>query len=264
MAEDYGPRLPGFEWAHREAADALQGLDWVDATIAPRARPFRQGEEEEGERRFRHMPYSAFLPAPMVEASQHAQSKGRATGLEAMQLMFARLEWLISTRDLIWSPVSPRPRILGSLVEAFGVDPELHVGNQEYLARLTALLPGWHPRRGTVESACVLLRNTGRAEQGERITVLGDEGAREALADEVFACRNLRWWTARQQQDAQPRYRIVDGFLRFQPPLDAVFGLRKEDVLIDWTPGRKLPRELMRLLPPWTVIRVAVETESNP
>ena len=70
------------------------------------------------------------------------------------------MEWLISTRRYYWSPMSPVPRLLASLVEAMGIDNEIHRNRSDVLARLVARLPTWNPSRGTVQGAKDLLVET--------------------------------------------------------------------------------------------------------
>jgi len=258
--------VPTVEWSRRAAAGELEGLDWVDTDAPPGGEAFRQREDGEGRRRFRHLPYTSFLPAPIREAAEAARRAGRSTAHEALLLVFARSEWHIAARSRLWTPLTPVPRLLASLVEAFGVDPDLHRHDPQVLARLAALLPAWYPLRGTVERALVLLRVADDEERSTKLATLRDDGPtpdKPPLRDELFACRSAEWWRRRRTDGAQPAYRISEGWLRFQPAEGAgAYVLQQEDVLIEWRPGRAVPRNLMRLLPVWSDFRLAVPRKS--
>ena len=56
--------------------------------------------------------------------------------------------------------MSPVPQLLVTLVEAMGIDNEIHQNRPDVLSRLVARLPTWNPTRGTVHSAKELLVET--------------------------------------------------------------------------------------------------------
>ncbi len=266
MSERLASGVPTLDWSQAAAAGELEGLAWVDTDDATGRPAFRQREDGEGRRRFRHLPYTAFLPGSVRRAARRAQQAGRTTAHEALLLVFAEAEWRIAARRWLWSPLSSAPRLLASLVEAYGIDPDLHRHDPEVLARLVALLPAWYPLRGTVERALVLLRVARSEDRGTPMATLRDDGPRPAeppLRDEVFACRSGEWWRRRGSSSVRPEYRIEAGWLRFQPREgDDAYVLQQEDVLIEWRPGREVPRNLMRLLPVWSDFRLAVPRKS--
>ena len=124
---------------HRED-DAIEELDWIDSRILSRGIPFTLRKRPDGVQ-FRHIPLGMFLPPPMVTAARMAQRQGQPTMLEAMQLLFGRIEWLIAARSLYWTPYGPVPSLLAALVEAYGVDAELHGNEPEALANAVAVSP---------------------------------------------------------------------------------------------------------------------------
>jgi len=258
--------VPTLDWSQRAAAGELEGLDWVDTDDSPGRPAFRQREDGAGRRRFRHLPYTSFQPPPIRTAAREARRVGRSTAHEALLLVFARTEWQVAARDWLWTPLSSAPKLLASLAEAYGIDPDLHRHDPEVLPRLVALLPAWYPLRGTVERALVLLRVARSPERGTPMATLRDDGPEPdapPLRDELFACRSARWWRRRGTAKARPAYQIVDGWLRFQPPEgQGAYGLQQEDVLIEWKPGRAVPRNLMRLLPVWSDFRLTVPRKS--
>lgn len=266
MSERIAEREPILEWAQRSAAGDLEGLDWVDADLDPSRPAFIQREDVEGRRTFHHLPYTAFLPPSVAEAAVEAQRRGRATLHEALALIYARQEWLIASRDHMWSPLSAVPGLLAQMVEAFGIGPELHCHRPDVLARLTAILPRWHPRRGTVEKALEVVE-AAEDEGDEPLCVAyvdedGEDPDFPSLRDEVFRCRDDEWWRRRRQDGAAAHYQIADGLLRFQPAKGPAFVLQREDVLVEWDPERTLPRNLMRLLPAWAELRLAATRSS--
>lgn len=261
MSRSLAEREPTLEWASRSADGQLDGLDWADTDLDPTGVPFSQRLTAGGEIAFRHLPYTAFLPPPIAEAALDAQRRGQATLHEALLLVFARIEWVIASRDFLWSPLSPVPLVLAHLAEAFGVGEELHRGRPAALARLTAILPRWHPRRGSVERALEVIQAV-EAEDDEPLCVAyldedGEDPDFPSLRDEVLRCRDAEWWRRRQQEGAEARYEVADGLLRFQPAKGPAFVMQKEDVLLEWDPERSLPRNLMRLLPAWAELRLA-------
>ena len=104
--------------------------------------------ESRGHRQYRHRPYGAYVPRTMRMSAQYAQENGEPTVLEGLLLLFAKMEWLIATRRYYWSPMSPVPQLLVTLVEAMGIDNEIHQNRPDVLARLVARLPTWNPTRG--------------------------------------------------------------------------------------------------------------------
>ncbi|MFT5586919.1 MAG: hypothetical protein ACI9VR_004522 [Cognaticolwellia sp.] len=264
MRPDLAARAAGLEWAHRNAADSLKGLDWVDSNLDPNIPAFTQIAEGE-QRRFSHLPYAVFLPTVMTNAAVQAQRDGQAPMQEALVLLFARMEWMVSNRQRMWSPLSPLPKMLATLVEAFGVDQDLHREDPEILARLAAQLPQWHPCRGTVERAKEVLESTGDLPQADGTYTLGADGpAPKILADEVFVCHTSSWWDERCLPDSAAAYRIDSGVLKFQNASpEKQVPLRCEDLLLEWVPERPLPRQLLRLLPTWVVVRLVLPAESR-
>ena len=243
-------------WAAQSAAGELVDLDWVDARVSADLPRFSRTAEG-----FHHIPYGKYLPPSLLEAAADAQARGEPTLLEGLQLVFARAEWWIEARRLLWAPDSPAPRVLEALVEAHGIGDELHQGDPARLQRLAAELPGWFPRRGEGRAAADLLRRALRDPPRERL--LSGPDADQALRDEVFACRGAGWWAARGTS-APLSLRIQAGWLRFQPPAGPPVALRAEDALVAWTPGRPLHRGLARLLPVWSCRRVTVLRDAPP
>ena len=265
MSERLASRLPALEWAHRSAAGILEGMGWVDTDLSTDHAPYRQREHAVEGRIFSHLPYTAFLPPPVAEDAVEAQRMGQVPAWEALYMVFARLEWLLASRQYLWTPLSPIPELLAFLVEAFGIDPTLHQRQPAVLARLTAVLPYWHPQLGTVEKAFEILERAESDDQDTALAYLDRDGEiplSPSLFDEVCACRSVGWWARRREMEAAPQYRISGGFLRFQPMDGGSFVLRREDVLVEWTPPDPLPRKLMRLLPVWTEFRLVVTRSS--
>jgi hypothetical protein len=206
------------------------------------------------------------VPPVVVESALAAQKEGNVSGWEALVLIFARMEWTIRGRRYLWAPFSPVPRLLASLVETYGVEVGIHRHDPECLARLTALLPVWHPHRGTVSKAReVLTLANAEGDLAGAISADGDSGGETPplLSDEIFVCHDTKWWSRRATGDADPEYRITSGYLRFQPTDMDAFALRREDVLIHWTPGQPLPHHAVRLLPAWMVVRLAAPSGRN-
>lgn len=260
-------RTPDLEWAHRSANGEMDGLSWVAAEIHPDHKPWRQFDQA-GERKFRHRPYSHWQPPSLVEASMDAQRAGVPTAWEALLVVFARTEWMMKTREYLWTPHSPQPLLLGTLVESFGIGSELHRRSPEVLRRLTALLPTWHPYRGTVPRAREVLDLCSMGEQLKNATTEQESGRipkKVDLEGEVMACHVDRWWSLRRQPESSSNLVIQGGLLRFQPEEDAQkWVLRREDVLVEWSAGGALPREALRLLPAWSVVRLARKLPKAP
>lgn len=267
MSTTIALRSPTLEWAHQSAQGELEGLSWVDPSMESDERGMTVVDRGTGKQFFRQSPYLRMVPTSVAEAAQEAAKDGRITAWEAASLMFARAEWLVSSRRYLWAPFSPVPRLLASLVEGFGVEPSIHKNDPERLARLTALLPAWHPHRGTLDRArevlaCCELNES--LEATSSMTSGGEAAGQDVdLADEVFVCHDAKWWMLRQEGESTPHYRISDGIMRYQPPEGDRFALRKEDVLIRWTQGQMVPREVLRLLPAWTVVRLSMPTGRN-
>ncbi len=264
MSRDLATRVADLEWAHRQAAGTLKGLEWVDSNLDPNIPAFTQIGDA-SERQFSHLPYAVFLPTVMTNAAIQAQQNGQAPMQEALVLLFARMEWLVANRKRMWSPLSPLPKMLATLVEAFGVDQDLHREDPEILARLAAQLPQWHPWRGTVERAREVLESTGDLPQAEGTYTLGADGPTPTIIrDEVFMCHSETWWDERTVPDSAPAYRIESGVVKFQHNESTKqVPLRCEDLLLEWRPERPLPRQLLRLLPTWVVVRLVLPSESR-
>jgi hypothetical protein len=270
-------RLPVLEWSHRTAAGQHEGLDWVDATVEAHADAYRVVADEDGVVRFQHFPYAAFLPPAMLEETAAAQARGEATLQECILLLFARFEWLILSRELLWTSLSPVPRLLAALVQAYGVGPEVHDHHEETLARLTALLPDWFPSRGTLAAARRVLACAELDGAARGATTRDEAGATPPLlAGEVLACRSLSFWASRRVETARPDvtrpdptrpvvtdYRIAGGVVLFQTR-SPQFELRREDVVVPHEVGGRVSGELVRLLPPWTVLRTVLTAERSP
>lgn len=238
-------RVPALAWAWREAgAEDPRDLAWVDAT-PDRDRPGHTVRDEDGAERFRGPQLESVLPPPMVEAAREARARGEATALEGLALLLARTAWRVETRDQWWTATSPVPRLLASLVEAYGVDAEAHRHDPERLANLRARLPGWHPVRGHAASAIAVL-------EGALDAYLGIELPPPGRDVEAFACRDAAWWAERGAPASAPRIG-QDGIVT----LDAPPAPRPEDVpLAVELPVGESPRALLRLLPAWASPRL--------
>lgn len=184
----------------------------------------------------------------------------------AADLLHAPADWLVRAADLLFTPWSPIPGALASLVEAYGLDPDLHGGDPVVLRFLAGFLAEWGPRRGTPEAAIELMAWLGacgtthggvRADADAAAMVAGSlAGGEGLLNEEVLAVWPAAWWRERAAQERPGGFdlRVADGLLLFQadPPR---FPLSKGDVLFPvGDPGRQAAR-LTRLLPPWTVVR---------
>jgi len=254
-----GLKAPTLEWAADAASGQLNQLTWVDASVDPSVEPFQLIHEER--RAYRHRPYSFFLPKAMAQAAQYAQRNGEPTVVEALQLLYANTEWLVAARRYLWSPLSPVPKLMAILTEAFGIGPEIHRNNREALSRLVARLPTWYPDCGTIERAGQLLEDT----VGEKIKVKmahvnsdGPVPKKPSLLSEVFVSRNAEWWAHRSDKSSKMKLRVKSGMLLFQSDENSAFPLIREDVLIAWTKGDNFPTNLLRLLPMWICIRIVV------
>ena len=261
------------QWAVDSAQGKTKGLDWVDTQIIPRHRSFTMNADDKtGDRQYRHRPYAAYLPKTMMMAARHAQQQGEPTVLEGLLLLFAKMEWLVATRRYYWSPMSPVPKLLASLVEAMGIDNEIHQNRSDVLARLAARLPTWNPSRGTVQGAKDLLVETVGDPFPIRVAQMPKDKPipiDPEIQGEVFACHDVSWWERRttrtpegKAQNTPINLRIDSGFLQFQTPEDPM-PLHHEDVLVGWKISDKFPTNLLRLLPAWISIRVVILPEEE-
>lgn len=248
------------------AAGRMRGLGWADGTIARRHPPFQRVDSPDGVERFQHIPYGYFLPPLMVTAAQESQQRGEPTVLESNLLLFAWVEWLIATRGKLWSANSPMPELLAVLVEAFGIEAELHREDPAKLMRLVARLPTWYPHRGSIERALQLLEETlGLTLPITAVSEDSEQPLGQALTveEEVLSCRGADWWQQRRSEGAahvrsagQSAMRIQDGMLRFQSMEQDVFPLVREDILVSCSPNEPFPTVLTRVLPAWVSLRV--------
>jgi hypothetical protein len=264
--QQYQMSVAPLQWASDTAKGQTEKLVWVDATIHSYSPSFRCSETGEG-RKYRHRSYGSYLPKSMMEAAQSAQENGEPTALEALLLLFSRMEWLIASRKYLWSPMSPLPSLLSHLVEALGVDVEIHRNDKEVLARLVARLPTWNPSRGTIHGAVELLTETVGEEislQTASVLKEGKEPIQPDLLLEAFACHDLDWWRRRKprqnKEEINTELTISSGFLNYQVTEEAV-QLHPEDILVGWKLSEKFPTNLLRLLPAWISVRVVVLPE---
>ena len=171
----------------------------------------------------------AVLLQAMVEAAQQAQEYGEPTVLEGLLLLNAKIEWLIETRKYLWSPLSPVPKLLDSLADAFGVTSELHHNKPDVLLRLAAVLPKWYPHRGSVQRARFLIEDT----IGTPLNVTTQEAneAPMSLDNEVMMCR----WTCAPSD--------FEAITKSKPMKDGLFSLMGivpalvEDTVVEWCKG---------------------------
>lgn len=233
-------RTAVLEWAMRAGRGELPGLDWVEDSLRPEGEPFaivRDGDKVS----FRHLPLGTDLPPPLVDAAEQARVAGHPTALDLVQRLLARPAWLTSSRHLLWGPFSPVPGLLAALVEAYGIDAELHDNDHEALARLLVHLPRWHVDRGHPEAGLQLLDTALDLRPDVR---LRDDGP------VTFTCQSADWWA--EQRTPRGPLRIADGVVATDGDLpDVVFG---------WAPTDRFPHELLRLLPCWASPRVALES----
>lgn len=251
-------RLPDLAWAHEAAAGRLDGLGWAAAAPGLEQEPYTLIVDPNGATRFHGEDLSARLPPPMAEAARAVSEAGGLPLVEAVGALLARPSWLIHSRRTLFGPLSPAPRLLEALVEAYGIGVEIHRGDPETLARLVARLPGWHPSRGTLERALHLLEEAVGEPVRTPCAQLGPDGVPPVapdLREEVLAARPAAWWALRATADAAPSYRISSGFVRFQAA-STPYRLLREDVVI--APDGPLSAALPRLLPVWTSTRVVV------
>lgn len=262
-------QTPALAWSQRAAAGQAEGLKWADPSLDPSARPLSARAIRKADVVFQAGPVTAYLPASIATEAWSAQAAGEPTAWEGLQLLLARPRWLVASRPLVWTPASPEPCLLASLVEACGVGRGVHRDDPDRLRRLAALLPSWRPHRGTAERAAEVLSAAGEATQMAGVVTSQPAGsddeedtAPSATAGEVFACRGGGWWASRME-DSRPALRVSGGLLRFQPRAGVAFTVRREDVLAEADPSRPLPRDLYRLLPVWCTVR-AVSSAQPP
>ncbi|HMV65219.1 MAG TPA: hypothetical protein PKA64_00115 [Myxococcota bacterium] len=259
-------RVPALEWCHRAGSGELGDLEWVDVRLDPELGAERQVRLADGVLRFRQRALMRDLPGVVSDEAVSAQHGGEVTAWEGLALLLARAEWLVKGRGHLWAPFSPAPRLLATLVETFGVEAPIHRYQPERLARLAALLPTWHPHRGTLARAREVLSTADESASLANAASVDELGGAEAsrdlprLRDEVLVCHSLGFWTHRAEPGAEPVYQISGGLVRFQPRSGPHFALRREDLLFAWSSGSALPHHAVRLLPAWTVIRLSVAT----
>ena len=147
MQDNLRLRVPALEWSVLEGKGELRGLAWVDSSIDVEMEPFsvyeyplsrleqqnvlsdssvpdsmrqRHGFRGElqvvGRLQFKHRSYEKYLPKIMTISAQTAQMRGEPTVLEAMQLLYARVEWLMKARPYFWSSLSPMKELMAILV----------------------------------------------------------------------------------------------------------------------------------------------------
>lgn len=254
-------RLPVLEWCHRAASGGVGELGWVDTTLEVNREIYRVTESDSGAVQFQHLPYAGFQPPSMLDAERVAAARGTVTLQECLLLLFARLEWSIAARGRLWTELSFHPAQLAALVEAYGVEPSVHRGDPEVLARLVALLPSWFPSRGTVAAARRLLAAAEPDEPPDTRCRAEDGPTPAVLHHELFACHSLAYWEERWTDGTAVELRIEQGVVLFQPDLPTVV-LRREDLAVAWRPGQPLLSALLRLMPPWTVVRPYLAVES--
>lgn len=243
MSEALRLRVAPLEWALRSGRGEARALGWVDTELLARGRSFTVVGDTLAPR-FRHVPYGAFLPRPMLDAAREARERGEPTLLEGLILLFARPEWLVAARRYLFTACSPVPPLLVGLVEAYGIPRELHRADPAVLGTLLPRLPGWYPHRGDPERALALLEPA----IGEPLPV---EVAREQ-GPESFACRSAGWW---RERGGHGPLVIRGGVASVDPPATP-----RPDVPLRWrgSPGA-FPADLLRLLPVWASVRLSSE-----
>lgn len=248
-------REPALAFAHASAADRLVGVGWVE----PRFDGVGYQIEDPLAETPRFSGPPLVLPTPMRDAAEDAMALGQAPLAEVLALLLARPAWLVESRRTLWTPVSAAPALLYRLVETYGVGVELHRRDPARLARLTARLPTWYPRRGQLGAALELLEDALDAPVAQPTASLAQGGGAPTLPplrEERLACHTTRWWADRAAQDSAATYRIEGGYLRFQPATGAAVELQTEDVLLGQLPEQEPPMALLRLLPVWTTLRL--------
>ena len=254
-------RLPVLEWSVRKNAGRLEGLGWVDSALDPKLPPFYVSSAEDTES-FRHAQYLAYVPNLIAWKATQAQHRGEVTAWEGLQLLFAQPHWAVAAREYLWTPHSPYPALLSSLVERFGVDASLHRHNATRLGRLTALLPARLHTRGSLPVAKEILTACEAEKEFEGVYGAKSGAPPALLQNEIFACRDAAWWRARNTANTKAVCQIRDGFLRFQDSENPT-PLRTEDFLLTLNEKRRLPKNLFRLLPVWAVFRLTSQPKVN-
>jgi hypothetical protein len=95
----------------------------------------------------------------------------------------------------------------------------------------------------------------------EALTLRDAGPAPGALTREIFVCRSESFWAARALDGATCTLRIASEVVLFQSETPG-FVLLREDVAIPIVPGAEPMSQLLRLLPPWTVVRPLAPQES--
>lgn len=170
------------EWARRAAADRLPGVRWVELNPDPGAEAYRTRRTRRGQMYFRQLRSGRVLPPTMLENIAKAEVRGGATLLQALTLSYAIPEWLIRTRGLLWTELTPVPSLLAELIEAYGISPEVHRADDQRLLRLRARLPAWHRRRGAIDEALRLLTEAVGEPPTESLTGVSAQQRRRAPA----------------------------------------------------------------------------------
>lgn len=249
------PREPALAFAHASAASRLPGVMW----ITPRfdGVGYQIEESDDGTPIFSGPPL--VLPTPMRDAAEDAIALGMAPLAEVLALLIARPAWLIQSRRTLWTPISAAPALLDRLVETYGVGVEIHRRDGARLARLTARLPTWYPRRGQLGAALELLEHAVAEPVVHPTASRGRDGEAPLsppLRAERFACHSARWWAEHEAGASTAVYRVEGNYLRFQPEKGATLPLQREDVLLGHLPDAAPPTALLRLLPVWTTLRL--------
>ena len=232
-------RTAVLEWSIQHGAGEHTGVEWADPLVTPTGEPFRITRSPSGPQ-FRHLSISEDLPTPLVQAAADAQASGYPTALEGLTLLFAPAQWLTSTLSLCWTPFSATPGLLSSLVEAYGIDAELHDRDPAALKKLLVYLPRWFERRGQIEPAINLLRAALDADVPVRI---------HPSSEVAFTCQSTAWWAERAPHSTLT---VRDRVVQSEAPGD--------DLGLGWMPTDRFPHELLRLLPTWASPRLALET----
>lgn len=257
-----GLRLPEVEWAYQSGQGELDQLQWVDGRLDPNLPPLR-AVGVNGDTQFRHYAYLTVVPTYLADIAQDDQERGRPTAWEALTLLFARPEWTVASRNMLWAPHSPYPGVLAQMVEAFGVERNTHRFDRARLARLAALLPSWYPGRGRLDAAREVLSACDELDTVGVIHGQNDEAPEALVKNEILCCRGADWWRARQQKGAAPSYRISKGFVRYQDEEGPGWQMRHEDFLVQLPTDGKLSLSVHRLLPAWASVRLTTEPEAS-
>ena len=321
MQDNLRLRVPALEWSVLEGRGELQGLAWVDSSIDIESDAFSVHEyplasldkhlltnssietdsirqrhsfigelQTTGHLQFKHRSYEKYLPKIMTISAQEAQSRGEPTILEGLQLLYARLEWLIKARPYFWSSLSPIKDLMAILAESYGISPELHNSDRDVLARVLATMPKLYPHRGKSDVAITLWKDTLDKRLDIDVSHVDSEGAypkKPNILEEVFLCHKESWWgnrlpngvrdgvkenyksrlTQRTKNDSVEQdipsvsypmnLRIEGGVVRFQ--LDdehQQVPLVKEDIMIKTDKDTEIPSAFFQLLPNWVSVRL--------